>query len=68
MLHKWSYGGDKGLYEVKPTFGGNPMTAVLRNHPDDVIGWVPLEKAVKVAHMVMGKNKQEFRKAADKAA
>ena len=66
VQHRISYGGDKGDYEIMPVFDGKKISAVL-GASDDIIGWLPLEKAVAIAHATLSRDAARFRHAVETA-
>lgn len=56
VLHDGSYGKEDGTYEILPRFDGKEL-------PGGVLGWLPLEKAVAIAHAVLQRDEAKFQHA-----
>ena len=56
VLHDGSYGKEDGKYEMLPRFDGKEL-------PGGVLGWLPLEKAVAIAHAILQKDEERFKAA-----
>ena len=67
ISNRISYGRDDNLYEIMPVFGGKKMSAVLPDRCEDIVGWLPLEKAVAIAHATLSRDEGTFRRAVETA-
>ena len=58
VLNGVNYGRGDGLFEIRPIFEGKTMEQL--GPYDDVAGWLPLEKAIALAHAALRKDKVRF--------
>ena len=62
ILWRSSYGNAGGLYEIRPVFAGKGLCEWDDTQHDDVMGWLPLEKAVRIAHAALAQDEAKYRR------
>ena len=62
VLHSWSYGRKEGSYEIWPVFDGKDLREWDSDQSDEVMGWLPLENAVRIAHATLERDEAKYRR------